>query len=54
MRTMHTQTTQARTLRTVIDSGADLLDDLLESGPTDTWYLPPIAPDDDPDFLRRL
>lgn len=24
---MHTQTTQARTLRTVIDSGADLLDD---------------------------
>ena len=27
MRTMHTQTTQARTLRTVIDSGADLLDD---------------------------
>jgi acyl-CoA synthetase (AMP-forming)/AMP-acid ligase II len=27
--------------------GADVLDDVLENCPTDTWYLPPIAPEDD-------
>lgn len=33
------------------EHGADLLDDLLESGPTDTWYLPPLGPDDDVSIL---